>query len=129
MSHTCPVCYYPWLNQEPADHVICPSCGTQFGYHDFDDSHDALRRRWVAGGALWHARWQPAPEGWDGLQQIVLSDSHPTHEETGTSMRQSPSREQAPELLELLAQFEDGLSLLPAWTTGNVDTEERLCHA
>jgi hypothetical protein len=52
--YTCPVCYYDKLD-DPPDHSfeICPSCGTEFGYTDFNTSHEQLRNEWVAGGKKW----------------------------------------------------------------------------
>jgi len=56
MAHTCPVCGFAELTQPPYDSTgcasfeICPSCGTEFGYHDANKSHEELRRRWLAAG-------------------------------------------------------------------------------
>jgi hypothetical protein len=68
---TCPVCGYDQLRRPPADHLIGPSCGTQFEYHDSIRSHEELREQWVAGGMLWHSRARPAPEGWDPHVQLA----------------------------------------------------------
>ena len=72
----CPVCAYGGLEEPPYDehgyesYEICPSCGTQFGYHDATRSHAELRATWVAAGAQWTSRVIPPPEGWDGLIQV-----------------------------------------------------------
>jgi hypothetical protein len=55
MGHNCPVCGYAKLAEPPYDKTgcasfeICPSCGTEFGYHDASKSHAEPRR-------LWHSR-------------------------------------------------------------------------
>lgn len=69
-TYVCPVCgydglarapYYPDEWGSPSDE-ICPSCGTQFGYHDagtrYDTvkraaRHEQLRAKWIAGGMRW----------------------------------------------------------------------------
>lgn len=83
--HVCPVCGYgelcepPWDNESPSDE-ICPSCGTQFGYHDAaggdvarrQSKHRELRKRWVARGMPWDsAGIEPPPDGWDPRRQLA----------------------------------------------------------
>jgi ribosomal protein L37AE/L43A len=68
--HTCPVCFYPGLHRPPADHFICPCCGTQFEYHDSARTHEELRERWITNGMQWHSRALAAPEGWDARRQL-----------------------------------------------------------
>jgi hypothetical protein len=80
---SCPVCGYGGLAEPAYDehgcssHEICPSCGTQFGYHDCSTSHAELRTRWLEGGARWRSQ-QPQPENWSALAQLkaagLLSD-------------------------------------------------------
>ena len=70
MKYMCPVCGYPDLEQPAADHNICPSCGTQFSYHDSRTSHAELRREWLKRGALWHSRRIGPPTGWDPFAQL-----------------------------------------------------------
>lgn len=41
--YTCPVCFYAGLSRPPEDHLICPSCGVQFGYDDATTTHAELR--------------------------------------------------------------------------------------
>lgn len=41
--------------------MICPSCGTEFGYTDATTTHQQLRARWEAGGRRWHSRVMAAP--------------------------------------------------------------------
>ena len=76
LGFTCPVCGFrheklPRFEDGQGDwyQEICPSCGTQFGYHDAAASHHALRLRWIAGGAKWWSP-EPAPDGFDGLTQL-----------------------------------------------------------
>ena len=68
--HTCSVCSYSGLHAAPADYLICPCCGTEFGYHDFNASHTALRENWVANGAKWVSKVVPPPEGWSARRQL-----------------------------------------------------------
>ncbi len=68
--HTCPVCGYDRLQYPADDGVICPSCGTQFGYTDAGVSHDELFREWLLGGAHWQSRVIPPPLGWNRDEQI-----------------------------------------------------------
>ena len=70
MTYTCPVCGYPELEDPPENHEICPSCGTQFGYHDFTRSHAELRARWLERGAAWHSRVDPPPPNRNPYQQL-----------------------------------------------------------
>lgn len=61
-AYTCPVCDYDKLKRPPEGDTICPSCGTQFGYHDFTLSHAELRERWIKSGRVWHSKRITAPE-------------------------------------------------------------------
>lgn len=70
MNYLCPVCGYDRLEFPPEDHMICPACGTQFGYHDANRSHAELRRLWLAHGARWHDPYTPPPPGWDPYRQV-----------------------------------------------------------
>ena len=70
MRHTCPVCAYA-LADPPTDFAICPCCGTEFGLDDFEASHDALRRDWLARGAPWFSRYTQPPRGWSPLLQLL----------------------------------------------------------
>lgn len=69
--YTCPVCGYDKLSEPPVNHLICPSCGTEFEYDDFMTSHEELRKEWLAKGAPWFSRVTPKPINWDGYQQLV----------------------------------------------------------
>jgi ribosomal protein L37AE/L43A len=62
VTYSCPVCDYAALPRPPEDHLICPSCGTQFGYHDIVTPYSKLREGWIAEGRLWHSRVIPRPE-------------------------------------------------------------------
>jgi hypothetical protein len=72
----CPVCGYDGLEEAPYDQhglasfVICPCCGTEFGYTDAVASHAALRRRWIELGMRWSGKIDKAPANWDGLSQL-----------------------------------------------------------
>jgi hypothetical protein len=68
--YTCPVCGYDRLRRSPDDDLICPSCGTQFGYTDAARSHAELRRVWIAGGKRWFSTATPPPPGWNATMQV-----------------------------------------------------------
>lgn len=70
-TYTCPVCGYPDLSDPPQDFEICPSCGTEFGYHDIRRSHKELRRKWIARGAHWQSEVIPRPDEWNALAQLI----------------------------------------------------------
>jgi len=73
MNYTCPVCGYDRLRYPPRDNTICPSCGTEFSYDDFLDSHEYLRAQWIAKGARWWSPNQPPPPGWNPVVQLLRS--------------------------------------------------------
>ena len=52
----CPVCDYDKMIEAPRNYKICPCCGTEFGYDDFDKSNQQLREEWIAGGRLWWSK-------------------------------------------------------------------------
>jgi hypothetical protein len=78
--HTCPVCGWPYLHEDPAAWMneICPSCGIQFGYDDASAGADeatraefyrARRKGWIDGGMrFWSSGGEPV--GWDPKQQL-----------------------------------------------------------
>jgi hypothetical protein len=78
MRFLCPVCGYPEM-EEPAERfAICPSCGTEFGNHDFVfDAQDypaklaELRSAWLAAGAPWFDDGMPRPANWDPFEQVM----------------------------------------------------------
>lgn len=70
MNYTCPVCAFTGLDEPPVDFTICPSCGSEFGYHDFIRGHDELRSQWIATGPQWHSSVIAAPPQWDGMEQL-----------------------------------------------------------
>lgn len=71
MHYTCPVCGYPDLENPPEDHLICPSCGTQFGYDDVGHSYAELRKMWVASGAEWFLARPPL--AWNPWLQLIMA--------------------------------------------------------
>jgi hypothetical protein len=68
--HLCPVCGYDPLEDPPENFIICPSCGTEFGYDDAFASHADLRPKWLRNGAQWWSTVDPKPEHWDPQQQV-----------------------------------------------------------
>ncbi len=67
---TCPVCYYPDLDEVPSDGYICVCCGTEFGNDDYAMTHDELRAEWVAEGSPWF--YEEPPPGWNAERQLAM---------------------------------------------------------
>lgn len=89
MNYTCPVCAFTGLEESPAYFTICPSCGTEFGYHDFVRGHDELRSKWIGTGPQWHSSVILAPPQWDGMEQLRrggLIDYSPVSMDTHTEI-------------------------------------------
>lgn len=70
MKHSCPVCGYDDLDGPPTAYIICQCCGTEFGYHDAERTHEELRCEWIARGASSHSRRRPPPNGWSAIDQL-----------------------------------------------------------
>lgn len=70
MKNLCPVCGYDELKQPPTFDMICPCCGTQFGYDDFAVSHEDIRGAWLQSGAAWFSHKTPPPPGWSAEKQL-----------------------------------------------------------
>lgn len=78
--YQCPVCGYSLLVRPPENHEICPSCGTEFDYHDFGTSHNDLRQLWLQEGAHWFSSNINPPAGWDAhaqLRNAGLAEDYP----------------------------------------------------
>jgi hypothetical protein len=73
MKYKCPVCGFDQLSSPPMNHVMCPCCGTEFGYHDCTRSHLELMNRWLAKGAPWFSKSIAPPAGWSWFNQLVSS--------------------------------------------------------
>lgn len=67
--YICPVCGYNKLRRPADDFLICPSCGTQFGYTDANRDLDQLRDRWLSRG-LWYSQRIPEPSNWNPIRQL-----------------------------------------------------------
>lgn len=65
-EEACPVCFYAG-SYELWD--ICECCGTEFGFDDWNTTHDELRRRWIEGGCVWWSSTTPPPD-WDPHAQL-----------------------------------------------------------
>jgi len=89
MKFLCPVCGYWQLTRPAKDDSICPCCGTHFGYHDYATTHEELRRKWVASGAYWFSRAQPAPLGWDPFEQLMEARLVPSRLDGGAPPEQN----------------------------------------
>jgi len=70
VTYTCPVCGYDGLEYPPAEFMICPSCGTEFGNDDFELSYAELRQRWINNGMRWWSDARAAPKGWNPFRQL-----------------------------------------------------------
>ncbi len=68
--NTCPVCGYNELEYPPVDNNICPSCGTEFDYHDRRYTHAQLRQQWIQIGARWWDLDMRRPHNWDSITQL-----------------------------------------------------------
>lgn len=71
MKYWCTVCGYDGLADPPADHNICPCCGTEFGYHDLVVSWEELRHRWIVEGAKWFSDYTHPCADWNPVGQLV----------------------------------------------------------
>jgi hypothetical protein len=94
--HLCPVCGYGKLRRPPEDFLICPRCGTEFGYHDASPTPDGVMRRrlelrelWIARGAHWHSRHVTPPPNWPREQQQILATAYAQLTPTTTVSRDS----------------------------------------
>lgn len=70
MKYTCTVCGFDELPHPPRDYTICFCCGTEFGYTDFNTSHEELRERWIANGMHWPGKSFPVPPNWNPYEQL-----------------------------------------------------------
>ena len=68
-TYQCPVCGYG-MEDEPCNFNICPSCGTEFGYHDANVPVRTLRASWLRNGAQWWSTTDSEPAGWDPYAQV-----------------------------------------------------------
>jgi hypothetical protein len=69
--YTCPVCGYAKLKYPAKDFLICPSCGTEFGYQDANKSFEELRFEWIDRGMIWHSRVVRQPVAWSAVAQLA----------------------------------------------------------
>lgn len=87
VTYICPVCGYG-MSDPPEDYNMCPSCGTEFGYHDSGRTHAQLRSNWISLGANWWSSAVPRPNNWNPWQQMSnagLRFDMPPHRKTVTS--------------------------------------------
>lgn len=70
-NNLCPVCGYDGLEDGTASGELCSSCGTEFGYSDFQRTHAELRQRWInKEHARWWSRYTPMPDAWSPVNQL-----------------------------------------------------------
>ncbi|QSX06690.1 hypothetical protein JYG23_04340 [Sedimentibacter sp. zth1] len=80
MGYTCLVCNYDGLFEQPytngiASDEICPCCGFQYGYDDFDKKNSTFeewRNRWIEEGCKWYSRSRKVPDKWDANEQLNI---------------------------------------------------------
>ncbi len=86
MKHyNCPVCGYNQLTRPPKDYLICPSCGTEFGYDDFATTPEELRNEWIANGAHWFSQATLPPLNWNPITQLSKAGLLPIEPTTHVS--------------------------------------------
>lgn len=68
--YMCPVCGYDGLRRPPSNFLICPSCGTEFGYSDSVADHAQLQTNWLLDGGRWHSTVIRPPAGWSAREQV-----------------------------------------------------------
>jgi hypothetical protein len=72
MINMCPVCGYD-MEDPPDNYNICPSCGTEFGLHDVNNSIEELQAAWLGSGPngpAWWSKFDPPPVNWNHLRQF-----------------------------------------------------------
>lgn len=87
MKYICPICGYSELDEAPLNYIkdgfryysyvngaptyeICPCCGTEFGYGDYEKSWEELRKIWIKKGMKWHSKYKNTPKNWDPKKQL-----------------------------------------------------------
>ncbi len=83
-DNVCPVCGYDNLTHPPKDYMICPCCGTEFGYDDFTATHEELRQEWMSNGCQWFSSRVLAPTGWDPVAQLRTLELRILPQDAGT---------------------------------------------
>lgn len=63
--YTCPVCLCDKLKEPPMDFLICPMCGTEFGFDDYVEFPNLQEAKWFELRELWIKAGKPIfdPEG------------------------------------------------------------------
>jgi hypothetical protein len=74
--YPCAVCRYgdlgePLYVEGRPTWLICPCCGTQFGYEDAIANHNERRGRWIGEGMKWWSRYNRPPPDWNPLKQLA----------------------------------------------------------
>jgi len=72
MVNMCPVCGY-CMDEPPDNYNICPSCGTEFGLHDVNNSIAELQAAWLGSGPngpVWWSKFDAPPVNWNPLKQF-----------------------------------------------------------
>jgi hypothetical protein len=90
--NTCPVCGYDKLKYPARDYTICPSCGTEFGYHDTSRTFEELRISWMARGMQWHSLVVSRPLNWKPVAQLLAAGLLPVVNKASSEMSRSEAR-------------------------------------
>lgn len=73
------------MTRPPTDYLICPSCGTEFGYDDFATTHEELRNEWIANGSHWFSQATLPPPNWNSITQLSNAGLLPAESTTHAS--------------------------------------------
>lgn len=88
MNFQCPICGYNRLQERPVDFSICPCCGVEFGYDDFECSHSELTQGWIKKGYRWFSAYTNPPVNWDPKQQLIDAGIFGINEDPNTDVSQ-----------------------------------------
>jgi hypothetical protein len=88
----CPVCAYSKLRHAPVDFTICPSCGTEFGYHDSTKTYSDLRTEWIMLGMRWHSRAIPQPADWNPVANLINQGYWPVRDTSSSGLSEQEER-------------------------------------
>ncbi|MFA5795515.1 MAG: hypothetical protein WC980_10680 [Candidatus Brocadiia bacterium] len=81
-KYICSVCGYPDLGEPPYDKYecarfdICPCCGFEFGYDDYDQTKSKeekfkeYREKWISKDAPWFSKVKEKPIDWNLRKQL-----------------------------------------------------------
>jgi len=94
----CPICGYPELDEAPFNYLengiksysyskgaptyeICPCCGIEFGYTDYEKTWDELRKEWIDSNYKWKHTTAQKPSNWNPKKQLKNIEKIPKEPE------------------------------------------------